>query len=181
MHTHYLLLYAFSDTVLINKWFFVSAFLRAEFGNVQIQCAFVLSTLKKVHVCPCGKIFDARIKNVTNPYMHLVTPEGVFQKKYFSLVGAESALAYTDSYQLAWGVLPIHPAGCASHRNRILGVYGMSGASIEQKALKVIAAFEKAGRSIRRVTLDGRKIELELSPTSDADEFERIDMRHDKT
>lgn len=57
----------------------------------------------------------------------------------------------------------------------------MSGASIEQKALKVIAAFEKAGRSIRCVTLDGRKIELELSPTSDADEFERIDMRHDKT
>lgn len=83
MHTHYLLLYAFSDTVLINKWFFVSAFLRAEFCKVQIQCAFVLSTLKKVHVGPCGKIFDARIKNVTNPYMHLVTPEGVFQKKVF--------------------------------------------------------------------------------------------------
>lgn len=83
MHTHYLLLYAFSDTVLFNKRFFEFACLQAKFCNVEIQCAFVLSTLKQVQVCPCGKIFDARIKNVTNPYMQLVTPKGVFRKKVF--------------------------------------------------------------------------------------------------
>ncbi len=56
----------------------------------------------------------------------------------------------------------------------------MAGLTIEQKALRALIAFERAGRSVRRVTLEGRKIELVLSSEAEVDEFERIEMRHDK-
>lgn len=57
----------------------------------------------------------------------------------------------------------------------------MAGSSIEQKALGLLSAFERAGKTVARVSVDGRKIELVLSPTKGEDEFERIDMRHGKT
>lgn len=57
----------------------------------------------------------------------------------------------------------------------------MAGTTIEEKALRALAAFERAGKSVSRVTLDGRKIELVLRSGDEADEFERIDMRHGKT
>ena len=57
----------------------------------------------------------------------------------------------------------------------------MAAISLEQKALKLLATFEKAGKSVRRVTIEGRRIELELSSKEELDEFDRIDMRHDKT
>ena len=57
----------------------------------------------------------------------------------------------------------------------------MAGTTIEEKALRALAAFERAGKSVSRVTLDGRKIELVLRLGDEADEFERIDMRHGKT
>jgi hypothetical protein len=57
----------------------------------------------------------------------------------------------------------------------------MAGTTIEEKALRALAAFERAGKSVSRVTLDGRKIELVLKTRDEADEFERIDMRHGKT
>lgn len=56
----------------------------------------------------------------------------------------------------------------------------MAGSSIEQKALGLLNAFERAGKSVARVTVEGRKIELVLSQVREADEFERIDMRHDQ-
>ena len=57
----------------------------------------------------------------------------------------------------------------------------MSTTSIEQKALALLKAFEKAGRSVSRVSVDGRKIEIVLSKREETDEFDRIDMRHGKT
>lgn len=57
----------------------------------------------------------------------------------------------------------------------------MADSTIEKKALRVLAAFESAGRSVSRIVLDGRKIELVISSRDEPDEFERIDMRHDKT
>lgn len=54
-------------------------------------------------------------------------------------------------------------------------------AAIEQKALGLVKAFERAGKLVSRVTVDGRKIELVLMSEQPADEFERIDMRHGKT
>ena len=56
----------------------------------------------------------------------------------------------------------------------------MARTTIEEKALRALAAFERAGRSVSSVTLDGRKIELVLKIHDEADEFERIDMRHGK-
>lgn len=53
--------------------------------------------------------------------------------------------------------------------------------TIEEKALRLLNAFERAGRSVGRVTVDGKKIELVLVDPAAMDEFERIDMRHDKT
>jgi len=56
----------------------------------------------------------------------------------------------------------------------------MAATSIEQKALGLLNAFERAGRSVSRVTVEGRKIEIELSKPIEDDQFDRIEMRHDK-
>jgi len=64
----------------------------------------------------------------------------------------------------------------------VLGVEKiMAGSSIEQKAIGLLQAFEKAGKSVSRVMIDGKKIELVLEQSKAIDEFDRIDMRHDKT
>ena len=56
----------------------------------------------------------------------------------------------------------------------------MAQAKIEDKALRFLAAFERAGKSVGRVTIDGKKIELVLIESGQVDEFERIEMRYDK-
>ncbi|WP_170848796.1 hypothetical protein [Pseudooceanicola nitratireducens] len=57
----------------------------------------------------------------------------------------------------------------------------MARTTIEDKALRLLNAFERAGRTVGRVTVDGRKIELVLAGDQPGDEFEGIDMRHGKT
>ncbi|MDR6264863.1 MULTISPECIES: hypothetical protein [Rhodobacterales] len=57
----------------------------------------------------------------------------------------------------------------------------MSVSNIEQRALSLLNIFEKAGKTVSRVTIEGRKIELVLSKEQEFDEFEGIDMRHGKT
>jgi hypothetical protein len=57
----------------------------------------------------------------------------------------------------------------------------MATSKIEQSALSLLAAFENAGKSVSRVIVEGKRIELVLSTEHDVDEFDRIDMRHDKT
>ncbi|MEB8387534.1 hypothetical protein OO012_09865 [Rhodobacteraceae bacterium KMM 6894] len=56
----------------------------------------------------------------------------------------------------------------------------MSAAKIEQRALSLLNTFENAGKTVSRVTIEGRKIELVLSKEHVVDEFEGIDMRHGK-
>ncbi|WP_417247392.1 MULTISPECIES: hypothetical protein [Celeribacter] len=64
----------------------------------------------------------------------------------------------------------------------VLGVgKNMAGSSIEQKAIGLLQAFEKAGKSVSRVMIDGKKVELYFEQPKAIDEFDRIDMRHDKT
>ena len=53
---------------------------------------------------------------------------------------------------------------------------GVMQAKIEDKALRLMAAFERAGKSVGRITIDGRKIELVSDDPGRADEFERVDM-----
>ena len=45
----------------------------------------------------------------------------------------------------------------------------------------MLSQFEGSGRTVRRVTIDGRRIEFELEVDRNSDEFDQIDMRHDKT
>lgn len=56
----------------------------------------------------------------------------------------------------------------------------MSQANIEDKALRLLAAFEREGRPVGRVIIDGKKVELVLAERVQVDEFERIDMTHGK-
>ncbi|MFK7869850.1 MAG: hypothetical protein AB8B58_11480 [Roseobacter sp.] len=56
----------------------------------------------------------------------------------------------------------------------------MTKGNIEQKALALLKAFENAGKPIASVTVEGRKIQLQLSAPKVDDEFEQIDMRHGK-
>jgi hypothetical protein len=57
----------------------------------------------------------------------------------------------------------------------------MSKARVEDRALSLLNTFENAGKTVTRVTVDGRKIEIELSKDQSVDEYDGIDMRHDKT
>jgi hypothetical protein len=57
----------------------------------------------------------------------------------------------------------------------------MATVSVEQRALNLLNAFEKAGKSVGKVVVEGKRIELELHCTEAADEFDRIDMRYGKT
>lgn len=57
----------------------------------------------------------------------------------------------------------------------------MPASKIEQRALDLLHTFESAGKLVSRVTIEGRKIEIVLSKEQVVDEFDRIDMRHDKT
>jgi hypothetical protein len=57
----------------------------------------------------------------------------------------------------------------------------MAAITIEQKALSLCHAFERSGKIVTRVVIEGRKIEVVLQVAeTQPDEFERIDMRHDK-
>ncbi|WP_165775139.1 hypothetical protein [Mameliella alba] len=57
----------------------------------------------------------------------------------------------------------------------------MAQTKIEKKALDLLNAFERAGKSVGRVTIEGRRIELVLNRPKETDEYEGIDMRHGKT
>lgn len=62
-----------------------------------------------------------------------------------------------------------------------LGREMMAKASMETKALSLLQAFERSGKSVTSVIVEGRKIELVFSQPSPEDEFEGINMRHGKT
>lgn len=56
----------------------------------------------------------------------------------------------------------------------------MAGTTVAEKALCLLNAFERAGKSVSRISVDGRKIEIQLGRPEEADEFDKIEMRHDK-
>lgn len=56
----------------------------------------------------------------------------------------------------------------------------MSAAKLEQTALSMLRALERAGKPVSRITVEGRRIEFEFAKGDDADDFDRIDMRYDK-
>ena len=53
--------------------------------------------------------------------------------------------------------------------------------TVEQKALGLVQAFERAGKLVKSVTIDGRKVQLVLADHKPADDFDEVDMRHGKT
>ncbi|WP_081533240.1 hypothetical protein [Rhodovulum sp. P5] len=57
----------------------------------------------------------------------------------------------------------------------------VAGSSLEKKALDLLNALEGAGKSVSRIAVEGRRIEIVLTSDTMADEFDRIDMRHGKT
>ena len=57
----------------------------------------------------------------------------------------------------------------------------MAATTIEKRALGLLTAFENAGKSVNRVTIEGRKIEIVLAEPKNDDDFDRIEMRYDKT
>ena len=61
-----------------------------------------------------------------------------------------------------------------------VGVREMSAYAIEQKALSLLRTFENAGKSVSRITIEGKKIELVLATEQTPDEYAGIDMRYDK-
>ena len=56
----------------------------------------------------------------------------------------------------------------------------MGRSKIEDQALELLNAFERAGKVVGRVSVEGKRIELFLSEPEDCDQFERIEMRHGK-
>lgn len=57
----------------------------------------------------------------------------------------------------------------------------MPAITTEQKALSLLNAFEKAGKTVSSVVVEGKRIEIKIQPREDSDEFDRIDMRYGKT
>jgi hypothetical protein len=54
--------------------------------------------------------------------------------------------------------------------------------TMEQKAIGLLNALERAGKSVVRVTIEGKKIEVELAVNGSeaSDQFEGLNLRHDK-
>ena len=46
----------------------------------------------------------------------------------------------------------------------------------EDRALKYVRAFERDGKTVRKVLIDGRKIELTLDDGTKIDDFDAVDM-----
>lgn len=58
----------------------------------------------------------------------------------------------------------------------------MSQIPTEQKALKYLRAVEAEGRIVKRVIIEGKRIELELTTEMEMlTEFDAVDMRYDET
>lgn len=70
-----------------------------------------------------------------------------------------------------------------SHKSRLLYAKGhtMSVGKVEDKALRLLAAFKNTGKPVARIVVEGRKIEIVLSKQQSLDEFDEIDMRHGET
>lgn len=57
----------------------------------------------------------------------------------------------------------------------------MTKNTTEKRALSLLKVLENAGKSVRVVAVEGRRIEIVLASGESLDEFDGIDMRHGKT
>lgn len=57
----------------------------------------------------------------------------------------------------------------------------MAAGSLEKKALSLLSTLERAGKTVSRISVEGRRIEIVLGSDESVDEFEKIDMRHGET
>ena len=46
--------------------------------------------------------------------------------------------------------------------------------SLEQKALSLLNAFDRAGKSVSSVIIESKRIEIEIQGRDDSDEFDRL-------
>lgn len=116
-------------------------------------------------------------------YMHLVTQRRTAIGQSFpSACRRFSAFLDSSPDDVCMNILVHSPSGArTAQRERVLGLVRHMATTIAQKALGLLSAFERAGREVSRVSIEGKRIELVLSKPAEQDEFERIDMRHDKT
>lgn len=111
--------------------------------------------------------------------MHLVTVAALFKlNRLTDSCCADVARLDSSPELFAWAL--VHSS---IWTRELKGTVGddMAAQSIEQKALGLLNAFESAGKSVSRVTVDGRKIEIVLDQRLIEDEYDGIDMRHGKT
>lgn len=57
----------------------------------------------------------------------------------------------------------------------------MAKLKVEVRALEMLKAFEDAGKPVGSVLIEGQKIQLVFTRSNDVDDFDRVDMRYDKT
>ncbi len=57
----------------------------------------------------------------------------------------------------------------------------MTATKLEQLAIRLLNAVEGAGKTVSRVIVDGRRIEIEILKEDSVGDFDRIDMRLGKT
>ncbi|TNJ48090.1 hypothetical protein [Phaeobacter sp. B1627] len=58
----------------------------------------------------------------------------------------------------------------------------MPAVTVEKKALQYLKTFETDGRVVKRVVIEGKRIELEFETEPEViSEFDKVDMRHGKT
>lgn len=116
--------------------------------------------------------------------LHLVTPSSVRGENRLpsDCRIIPTHLASANTINRLHGPSPIHPIGAQTQRQIGLSMAEkMTATNIEQRALRLLDLFERAGKSVSGVTIEGRKIEITLFKGDDSDEFDRIGMRHDQT
>ncbi len=57
----------------------------------------------------------------------------------------------------------------------------MAKLKVEARALEMLKAFEDAGKPVGSIMIEGQKIQLVFTKINDGDDFDRVDMRYDKT
>lgn len=116
--------------------------------------------------------------------MQLVTRISVFGDQIFSPRCSRLGPFLDSVHRLfAWAAIA-HSADMDARTvgtERAVQARHMAQTKIEKKALDLLNAFERAGKSVGRVTIEGRRIELVLNRPKETDEYEGIDMRHGKT
>ena len=56
-----------------------------------------------------------------------------------------------------------------------------SNQTVEHKAMRLVRMFEGAGKSVKSISIEGRRIELGFDGELPSDEFATVDMCYDKT